>query len=682
MDLTAISIKFVYTLKPMKKKILTWLLLLLCISGSGQIYRGIHELKPYYGDLKELESVLRSNPRLYWEESRSFHERAKEDQNLHLECIMLIYDASSHYYKNQIDSAKHYFEEAVVLGDQLGNDQLSTTASIRLIFCDENEKSAMELTRLMSGEFETSYNNQDTINMIYSLNGLAQFYDRMDSTEKALKMYYNGLYLSEKSHNRPQEGFILNNLGLMKMDLGAHDSAYADYQRGLIIAQETKDLRLECHLRENIAMYYLRKDSAHLAEKEYEYVLNIGNEHGFVDMQIVSIINMSNLERTRGNLEKSDSLYTLGLKRAKEEKLLEHVSIIYVGRASLYNMMGRYEDAIIQLDSSLLYAEFFSIADVQLIYHQFKSRLYEKMGEDKQALEHYKIYNALSDSIREVGNEQLLDELQFRYGDEKKERLRLQEQKRYELQLKQQEIDMANFRQNIFLVVGILMLLIMTLAIFYFRLKQKSDELFSFTIVNKLEEERAKIARDLHDGLGQSMILLKNKFSKMKTDDQHMANQLNDNISEVIEEIRGISRSLIPPELKRLGLVKAIHNMLNEVENSTSIMVTTDIDDLDKFDLEQHQNIRLYRIIQELTTNTLKHSGATSLKLEAHLVGEGEAEITYQDNGSGLDLDKWRSASNSIGFKSIEQRLKYLRGTIKIERPKKGFKVIINIKQK
>jgi signal transduction histidine kinase len=100
--------------------------------------------------------------------------------------------------------------------------------------------------------------------------------------------------------------------------------------------------------------------------------------------------------------------------------------------------------------------------------------------------------------------------------------------------------------------------------------------------------------------------------------------------------------------------------------------------DLDKLKIEDHQSLRIYRIIQELSTNTIKHSEATAIKLEASFEGK-ELTLIYQDNGIGLDRDKWKSADNSVGLRSILQRLNYLNGSIKIERPKKGFKVIMKL---
>lgn len=118
--------------------------------------------------------------------------------------------------------------------------------------------------------------------------------------------------------------------------------------------------------------------------------------------------------------------------------------------------------------------------------------------------------------------------------------------------------------------------------------------------------------------------------------------------------------------------------MMGEIEKSTGMIVTTDIEIFDHLNFEEHQSIRLYRIIQELCTNSVKHSGASSIKLEA-MMSNRDLLIVYQDNGAGLDMEKWRSAENSVGFKSIQQRLKYLNGAIKVEKPKTGFKVELKI---
>ncbi|MCF6243180.1 MAG: ATP-binding protein [Bacteroidales bacterium] len=127
-----------------------------------------------------------------------------------------------------------------------------------------------------------------------------------------------------------------------------------------------------------------------------------------------------------------------------------------------------------------------------------------------------------------------------------------------------------------------------------------------------------------------------NKFNNLKLEESLALDELNENLSSTLEDVRSISRSLIPPELKRLGLHKSIDKMLSEVAKSTGMLVTSDLELLDQMKLEKSHEIRIYRIIQELLTNTIKHSKATSLKVE-FLKSNSGYSIVYQDNGVGIN---------------------------------------------
>ncbi len=660
------------------KKILIFLFILISAGASAQIHKGIRELQPYSDQIDKLNEQLRSDPRHFPEGYQKLMAVSYAHHDSALLSFLYVLQGSYHFYLSRKDSAIYYFEEAASIAHQIGNSQIEITANIRRVFCDEYEKSALELSRRMFENFKSAYQQNDTINMIYSLNGLGLFYDRMDSTAKALNCHNWALTLSQSSNLLFEEAFVLNNIGLMKLEMGLRDSAYADFTKGLAISQQLKNDRLECHLRENLGYYYLESDSIEDARAEFLYVLHLGTERGFIDIELASLTNLASLEERLGNFSKCDSLYKKSLEIAKAERMFHAVSPIYLGQVNLYTQIGKTKEALALLDSSLVYAEFSSPLNIRLAYLNLKSVLLEELGQTAEAFKFYKEYVALGDSAEEVSNIASIAEMQLQFNDEKKEKQQLREKSKLEVQLKQQEIDLANFRQRLFILISVFVVVLAVVLIYYYRQKQKHERQFSNTVVNKLEEERGRIARDLHDGVGQSLIILKNKVIKKSDYSAETQDQLNDNFSEIIEEIRSISRSLIPPELKRLGLRKAVENRLNEVTNATSIFVSTEIMDLDKLKIEDHQSLRIYRIIQELSTNTIKHSEATAIKLEAIYEGK-ELTLIYQDNGIGLDRDKWKSADNSVGLRSILQRLNYLNGSIKIERPKKGFKVIMKL---
>lgn len=660
------------------KTFLIFLLILIPLTQNAQIHKGIKELEPYADQIDRLNEQLRSDPRNFPDGYRKLMTVSSANQDSTLLSFLYILQGSYHFYLSQKDSAVYYFEAAMTIADQIGNSQIEITANIRRVFCDEYEKSALELTRRMFENFENAYHQNDTINMIYSLNGLGLFYDRMDSTAKALNCHNWALTLSESGNLQFEQAFVLNNIGLMKLEMGLRDSAYSDFTKGLAISHKLKNDRLECHLRENLGYYYMEVDSIEKARSEFLYVLKLGQERGFVDIELASLTNLASLEERLGNFSKSDSLYTRSLLIAKSERLFHAVSPIYLGQVNLYMQTGKSREAIALLDSSLVYAEFSSPLNIKLAYLKLKSEVFEELGQVEEAFSLFREYTELSDSAEEVSNIASIAEMQLQFNDEKKEKRQLREKSQLVFQLQQQEIDLANFRQRLFIIIGVFAIILSIVLVYYYRQKQKHERQFSNTIVNKLEEERGRIARDLHDGIGQSLIILKNKVNKKADNSVETQEQLDQNFSEIIEEIRSISRSLIPPELKRLGLRKAIENRLNEVTSGASIFVSTEINDLDKLKIEDHQSLRIYRIIQELSTNTVKHSEATAIKLEAHFA-DRELSLIYQDNGIGLDRDKWKSADNSVGLRSILQRLNYLNGSIKIERPKKGFKVIMKL---
>lgn len=653
-------------------------LLLLPVFSSAQIYRGIKGLEQYKQQLDSLDGFLKSNPKRYHKLYESLEKTQKKNNDKTLATILSIFQGSFFYYTNNLDSAGVYFDQAMAISSEIGNDQLYRTAKIRRIFSDEYKKTKYQMAKEMEEIYYDSYIKKDTINMLYSLNGLGIFYGDMDSVSMSLQIFYEALRLADLSNNKYEQGFILNNLGLIKYDLGAIDSAFADFKKTLEIGLELNNISLEGIGRQNIGLYYSRIDSNDMAREEYMKVYQIGKESGYTLYQLSSITNLSTLEMREGNSEASDSLGLLALKIAKEGAMYSTVPNIYMGRTFYMMGMERYDEALTMLDSALAYVKYAQYSEVMPAYYHLRYRIYEEKGDYEKAFQYYKEKVAVNDSLDEIGNAQLLSELQFKYDDEKKERIRSVKENKLKLQIKQDAIDMARFRQKVIIGVSIILFVLLFLIVMYFRLKQKSDNLFSFTIANKLEEERGRIARDLHDGLGQSMIVLKNKFNNLTVENPSNAQKLDDNFSEVIEEIRAISRSLIPPELRRLGLKKAIINMMEDIERSTGMIVTTDIEVFDEVNFEEHQSIRLYRIVQELCTNTVKHAGASSIKIEAFREN-GELFIIYRDNGAGLDMEKWRSAENSVGLKSIQQRLKYLKGTIKVEKPKTGFKVELKI---
>jgi signal transduction histidine kinase len=210
-------------------------------------------------------------------------------------------------------------------------------------------------------------------------------------------------------------------------------------------------------------------------------------------------------------------------------------------------------------------------------------------------------------------------------------------------------------------------------AIFILRQRLERQRLakfiFSKQILQSQEEERRRIAVNLHDTLGQNLLIIKNQSHlamQLPADEFTTRNRLKE-ISEVtlqaIEEVRHITRNLRPYQLDRLGLTHAIKAVIQQVSENSPILFASNVDDVDRtFDKESE--IHVFRIIQESINNIIKHSEAT----EAAIVIKRNVTVitlSVRDNGKGFDtiLDK----AVGFGLNSIVERVWILGGTSKID---------------
>jgi signal transduction histidine kinase/Tfp pilus assembly protein PilF len=648
--------------------------------STGQLYKGIPEIAPYEEKLSLVDGYLSLSPNKGKVLINELYKIADKKKNEHLKTVLHIYQGTFLYYTGQSDSAIVYFDKAVILANKIESVQLRSTASIRKLFVLQGNNNSKPILTLMEDEYEIAKKHGDTLNMIYSLNGQAMCHEILDNTEKCIDVYMNAIELAKENDNEYEYGFLLNNLGLLKLRLNSPDEAIEDFKIGLDIARRLKNTRLEVTLRENVGYYYLTIDSVDLAIQEYEESYELAKNRKFSHLAFNSLVNLGVIERQTGNYAKCDSLLDLALNMGQAEKLYYALSPIFLTMAQLELYAERYTNIQPLLDSALFYSKYTSKNEIQEGVYQITYEMLEKQGDFEEALEFYKRLSKFRDSLDKTGHMQMITELQLKYDVERKEKQHAEDKIAYEHELSQNELQTERLKQNIGLGIIVFILAIGGFIIYYFKEKHKREAQFSSALVNKLEEERGRIARDLHDGLGQSLVILKNKFNNYDSSNVESANQINENFTETIEEVRNISRSLIPPELRRLGLQKSINKMLRDIEESSQIITTSDLDVLNDINLDPGSEIRIYRIIQELANNTIKHSQASSLKVDFELQN-GRLLIVYQDNGKGIDVESM-STEKSIGLRSIEQRLKFLNGTIKVEKPAKGFRAVIRIKLK
>jgi signal transduction histidine kinase len=232
----------------------------------------------------------------------------------------------------------------------------------------------------------------------------------------------------------------------------------------------------------------------------------------------------------------------------------------------------------------------------------------------------------------------------------------------------------AFYRTWWFLTLTVLALTVAVYGVFKYRVaqleqRQAAQQTFARQLLESQEAERQRLAAELHDSLGQHLLVIKNRavLGELATVDQTPARKQFDEISasatQAISEVRAISHNLRPVYLDRFGLTTVLEEMIQRASQSSvessGLQFTANIARLDGW-LSKSAEINLFRVLQESVNNILKHAQATKAFLEICREGD-ELRVTVRDNGRGYDVGA--IPHRGLGLTSISERVRILGGT-------------------
>jgi two-component system, NarL family, sensor kinase len=219
------------------------------------------------------------------------------------------------------------------------------------------------------------------------------------------------------------------------------------------------------------------------------------------------------------------------------------------------------------------------------------------------------------------------------------------------------------------------------------QMEQEQQQILLKASIHLQEEERQRIAADLHDDAGPllataRLYLNENLVNQDKGTQLQSIFQARQILDDTIQLIRNISHSLMPPTLKNFGLESAINDMAQKISGSGSINASSRFHDY-KERLKQEKELVVYRIVQELINNILKHSNSSFIHLTQNTHGDHFILRLHHD-GRGIvqaDFEKLNKSSIGLGLKNISSRLKVVGGNIHFEKDASQtyYKVTIEI---
>lgn len=543
-----------------------------------------------------------------------------------------------------------------------GKNNLNDVDGVALCFVD------IAAVYSSMGEFELSFsyldsgitqakalNNYDVLSKAFLNKGNLWQYEKGNST-KALENYFNGLNALNKAPDYDMMANICMGLGNVHAINKNYDSSRVYFNKALRFYRLSNSLTGQSSVLQNIGINFLENDQLDSTSYYFEKALGISIQVNNVGKEVVLVLNLNELYCRQNEAEKGAKLINQLLKKKEQISLID-LKTCYIGLSNYYDKVEKY-------DSALFY---------------------------------YKQYDFIKDSINQAEKFRNINGLEAKYKNEK-----LRAEKLEAIGISEKTKAKNRILMLAAAVLAAMFLLVGAGAILYRQKlqtnillaekneiihEQKLNELIKEKQLERMtalmegqEKERTRVARELHDSLGAILATLKHHFAlfekQMGSTDQKYQKAYG-LLEKASSEVRRISHNIASNVLSKFGLVAALHDLAQEVTDAGKTVVNVKEFGLESR-LENSVEIHVFRIVQELVGNALKHANAAKISIQVTM-HQNELNVMVEDNGVGFDLEKSR-LDKGMGMQNLMARVKHLKGDFNMDSTiGKGTTAIINV---
>nr|WP_299340162.1 tetratricopeptide repeat protein [Allomuricauda sp.] len=514
--------------------------------------------------------------------------------------------------------------------------------------------------------------------MVENYNNTATIYYDKSYYNEGMKWSIIALELAQKIQDIDGEILALNDAGITNWRFGNNDKAKEYLERSWAMSQENP-VNYQAVILSNLGLVYLEEEK-YLKARE---MFNISLEKYFNDGNEGQIgLTYNNLGIAAERLEKyTEAVQHLEMayKSCFDSKDDKNMVLALTNLSRVKRKQKRYKESQVHLDEALEVLDAIQHANGYTDVYRELYRLNLEKGNLELALANMRLFYQWRDSVDAKNNANKIKELQFKHETAERENQIL---KLSEVTLTQQR-DLAEKDKTIktFLLGGLAtILLFISVSFFLHRKSELKKQKMIFNAIAKTEiDEQHRIARDLHDSIGTMLASLKNHLSLVDAKDEKsesVVEKAKKMLTRSIEETRRISHNMMPEELIKFGLVSAIESLLDNVRVSTKMQVSFEHNDFAE-NVDKSKELHIYRIVQELVQNTLKHSKSDFLRVTLKC-DEKLISLNVEDRGTGFEYMKDKAMG--YGLKNIQSRVDFLKGKLDIISEKdKGSTFNLNI---
>ncbi len=527
-----------------------------------------------------------------------------------------------------------------------------------------------------------------------ALNNIGLIYWNLGQADKAINHYIQSAEIFEEIGNKMGLGNTYNNIALILHEDDQDEKSLKYHRQALKIRQEIDHTYGIAASYSNIAQVFLYQNNPEPDSAEYYLNLSIPLKQQLNDQYGLARSYHSladvHLERKEYDAALENFMTTLGIQKSIGNS--EGYASTYYNIADIFQQKGDPKMMLVYLDSSEVIAE--ENNDKALLWKVYwsKAKTLGNLGRFEEAFPYWVGYQVIKDSLVTSERNAKVEELETRFRTAEQEK---------ELSEKKASLAVARLKVEnrtkwiIGLLSGLIMILLLGFALFQFNRRRTQAEKDAAiitererglkAIIDATEEERKRIAKDLHDGIVQTLtglsLRLQKQVGETKTLDENQKEGFKKSqtiLDEAIGEVRGISHEMMPRVLAEAGLIMAIDDMLAKSLGNSDILYEFEHHKVEGERFKENVEISLFRISQELVNNIIKHSGAKAvsvqlIKTNSHLV------LVVEDNGKGFKFDD-KANQNGIGLMNITSRAKAMHGEVNYEpSPKQGTVATIRI---
>ncbi len=586
---------------------------------------------------------------------------------------------------NNFEKAQYYLEKALELESKSENIDTNSLFSIYLTLGlnfrgkKEYEKALKYINKsLKYGTKPVS--RDDYYKLMLAYNSLALIYMDQKKYPLALKNYLKALENAKKSKSPYIISAAQINVGSVYEKNHKYKKAIKQYEKGLEIAEKYKYLKWQreaCAGLSNCYKHLNNFEEAYYYFQDYK-ILNDSLKIEETNLKISEL-------QTKYDTEKKNKQIQLLAKdnEIKAVKLKRRSTIMYavIGFALLgllfsliyFNLLRQRQKAkelIKQQKAELKFTEnlrnYYKLANMLPLVTFFvdknkQVKYINDFGLKLFKIDKEKIANGVDifDTLFPVNKDDFQKDILKVYDNQKVF------EKQYQFNIDGKKYYFVGFfSPNVEngIVTGILGVMIDITKI---REMQKEIEI---TAINTENKERKRFSADLHDGLGPLLSSIKLFISGLESasedEKQEIINYVKNLIDDSINSVRIISNNILPVSLTEKGLIEAINSFSQKLKLSKGIDISIEKINIDDFHFDNDTKAILFRVLQELINNTIKHAEASQINIKFEK-DQNQIKIQYSDNGKGFDFDKTVNSDKAgLGLKNILNRINTLGGTI------------------